>query len=502
MEMHVKQICAKAAIAGLALMAAAPVSAQTFTTLHGFTAYSGPYSTNSDGGNPQAVVIVSGNNLYGTAASGGGSGWGTVFAMNTDGTGFTNLHSFAPQVDNGHNVGTNFDGAKPSAVLMLSSNTLYGTATFGGESGYGTVFKVNTDGTGFTTLHSFSSIPSYPGPYINSDGAYPHSGVVLSGNRLYGTAPSGGSSGGGNVFAINTDGSAFTNLYSLPYGFGPEAGLVLSGTNLYGASRFGGSSGNGTVFKLNTDGTTFTILYSFSAESGANLTNSDGANPIASLILSGNTLFGTTQDGGSSGKGTAFRVNIDGTGFTNLHNFSKDNYDVTTGSYTNSDGADLRTGLTILGNALYGAAYGGGRSGKGTIFKVNTDGTGFTNLHNFPATSGSATNSEGAFPAGLILSGYTMYGTSQYGGNSARGTVFRFSFAPRLAINPSGTNLILTWPTSNAAFDYSGFTLQSSSNLTPPAIWSPVAPTPVIVNGQNAITNPISGAQEYYRLAQ
>ncbi|MDB6110475.1 MAG: hypothetical protein JWR69_2225 [Pedosphaera sp.] len=503
MKTHIKRIRPSALIAGLGLMLAAPLTAQTFTTLHGFTASSGPYGTNSDGANPQAGLILSGNTLYGTAASGGGSGYGTVFAINTDGTGFTNLHSFAPQAEDGNNVATNIDGANPSAVLILSSNTLYGTAKFGGGSGKGTVFKVNTDGTGFTTLHSFPTTPNYPGPSTNSDGAYPYGGLVLSGNTLYGTAASGGSSGRGTVFAINTDGSTFTNLYSFTGdGFAPEAGLVISGTNFYGAARFGGSSGNGTVFKINTDGTEFTNLHSFTAESGAYLTNSDGANPQAGLILSGNTLYGTTKYGGSSGRGTAFRVNIDGTGFANLHNFTRDNYNVTTGASTNSDGADLRTGLIISGNALYGAAYGGGLSGKGTIFKVNTDGAGFTNLHSFPATSGGATNSEGAAPAGLTLAGNTLYGTTQYGGNSALGTVFRLSLAPRLAIIPSGTNVILTWPTNNAGFDYSGFTLQSSSNLMPSAVWSPVSPAPVVVSGQNAITNPISGAQKFYRLSQ
>ena len=48
-----------------------------------------------------------------------------------------------------------------------------------------------------------------------------------------------------------------------------------------------GSAANGTVFAVNTDGTGFTNLYSFTD-------GSDGANPNAGLILSGNTLYGTT----------------------------------------------------------------------------------------------------------------------------------------------------------------------------------------------------------------
>ncbi len=73
-------------------LATATVPAQTFTTLHSFTVTSN--SSNSDGAYPYAKLLLSGNTLYGTAQNGGSSGNGVVFAVNTDGTGFTNLHSF------------------------------------------------------------------------------------------------------------------------------------------------------------------------------------------------------------------------------------------------------------------------------------------------------------------------------------------------------------------------------------------------------------------------
>ena len=69
------------------------------------------------------------------------------------------------------------------AGLILSGNTLYGTAVYGGSSGDGTVFAVNTDGTGFTTLHNFTATV-----YGQRDGAFPYAGLILSGNTLYGTA--------------------------------------------------------------------------------------------------------------------------------------------------------------------------------------------------------------------------------------------------------------------------------------------------------------------------
>src|SRR5262249_19816257 len=161
------------------------------------------------------------------------------------------------------------DGARPTARLILSGDTLYGTAEEGGTGGTGTVFTIHTDGSGFTTLHNFSARTTSPsGIPINSDGAYPNNGLILSGNSLYGTA------------------------------------------------NQGGSSGFGTVFKLNTDGTGFRTLHSFTALDN-NVRNSDGANPLAGLILSGDTLYGTTTTGGRTnvggitmgGRGTVFAVN-------------------------------------------------------------------------------------------------------------------------------------------------------------------------------------------------
>jgi uncharacterized repeat protein (TIGR03803 family) len=472
-----------ALIAGLGLITAGRVTAQTFTTLHSFTAT--PGSTNSDGVAPYAGLILSGNTLYGTAELGGSSGYGTVFAVNTDGTGFTNLYSFSALSNS-----TNSDGARPYAGLILSGNTLYGTAFNGGSSSNGTVFKVNTGGTGFTNMHSFTAISGYPG--INSDGAYPVAGLILSGDTLYGTAYGGGSSGNGTVFKVNTNGTGFTILQSFSFsvdGSAPAAGLILSGNTLYGTAYGGGSWGWGTVFKVNTGGTGFTNLHSFTAISGYPGINSDGGNPQAGLILSGTTLYGTAYSGGSSAYGTVFAVNTNGTGFTNLHSFNG-----------GSDGARPYAGLILSGTTLYGTAVTGGSSGNGTVFAVNTDGTGFMTLHSFTATSGSSpsTNSDGANPyAGLILSGTTLYGTANRGGSSGNGTVFSLSLPPQLTIIRSVANVILTWPT-NAA----GFTLQSTTNLVSPAVWSTVSPGPVVVNGQNAVTNPVSGTQNFYRLIQ
>jgi len=102
----------------------------------------------------------------------------------------------------------------------------------------------------------------------------------------------------------------------------------------------------------------------------------------------------------------------------------------------------------------------------------------------------------------LVLSGNTLYGTTPSGGSGGNGTLFSLSFEPQLTIVPSGPNVILTWPAKVAGFDYTGYTLQSTTNLVSPAVWSTNSPAPVVIGGQNTVTNPITGAQKFYRLVQ
>ncbi len=151
--------------------------------------------------------------------------------------------------------------------------------------------------------------------------------------------------------------------------------------------------------------------------------------------------------------------------------------------------------MILWGNTLYGTTqYGGlGTGSAGSVFAVNTDGGGYTNLHTFNLYS-----DHGAVAGSLILSGNTLYGACAFG------SVFSITVPvspqpvppPQLTMVLSGGSLILSWP-ANA----SGFGLHSTSNLSP-AIWTSNSITPVIINGQNVVTNPMSGLQQYYRLSQ
>ena len=409
-------------LTGFSLILAGRVAAQTFSNLYNFSVdfvfFNGIVS-NVDGYGPNGSLILSGNTLYGTAARGGSWGNGTIFAVNTQGLTFTNLHSFTATSVPTYEYGTNSDGANPSAGLVLSGNILYGTAAYGGASGGGTVFAVHTDSTDFTNLHSFSvQATNALGLYTNSDGFYPNGALVLSGNTLYGTAYEGGANGNGSVFKVNTDGTGFTNLYSFTAtsvafpntnndGANPNS-VILAGNLLFGTAYYGGTNGNGTIFAIDTDGTGFTVLHTFTTE--INNTNSDGANPAAGLTLSGTTLYGTTFWGGSSGAGTVFAIQTNGDGFTNLH------------SLTNSDGANPDAGVILSGGVVFGTDL-------DTVFAVTTNGSSFTVLATFLGmqynpVDGTETNSAGYDPSGsLLLSGTTLYGTASIGAINGSGTV-------------------------------------------------------------------------------
>jgi uncharacterized repeat protein (TIGR03803 family) len=166
----------------------------------------------------------------------------------------------------------------------------------GGSANEGVVYKIATDGSGFTVLHSFQIDPG--------DGLNPEGSVIVSGSTIFGMTSSGGSSFDGTIFKMGIDGSNFTLLHS--FGGSPNDGrdplgeLLLSGSTLFGTTYHGGSADDGTLFSIGIDGGNYDVMHSFLG--GPN----DGANPASDLTLIGSTFYGTTVFGGSSNDGTVF----------------------------------------------------------------------------------------------------------------------------------------------------------------------------------------------------
>lgn len=306
----------------------------TLSTLYPFGASA------SDGSSPMAALTQGADgNFYGTTEFGGGSGsQGVVFSMTPSGN-LTNLVAFgdgsgllqAALVQDGAGIfycGTvegylfqitasgvytpihllpTYEGA--AATLLLATDGNFYGVTFdggagstGGASGYGSIFKVSTNGT-FATLYSFSG---------GTDGANPDAPLVQGfDGALYGTATSGGAHGDGTVFRITTNGTL-----SVLYAFGTETnwdGSSLDGAqpygliqgndgNFYGVTFWAGYSNDGTVFEITTNGVLTTLVY---------FDGDNGANPWGGLIQgSDGSFYGTTQNGGTNNAGTIFELAV------------------------------------------------------------------------------------------------------------------------------------------------------------------------------------------------
>jgi uncharacterized repeat protein (TIGR03803 family) len=353
-----------------------------------------------------------------------GTGSGTIYKLNPDGTGFQVLKILAEA-----------EGARPEGGLVVLDSTLYGTTWQGGAHGGGTIWRMNTDGAGFEVLKPFNE--------QDGDGYQPDPGLVLSGSTLFGTTGGRVSSNGvalgyGTLFRIATDGSGFAVLHFFrdrDDGAGAFSSMVLSEDTLYGTSFSGGIGDNGTVFRINTDGTGFTVLRRFATH--------DGDLPKGGLVVAGGKLYGTTYGGGiylpphtSRGCGTVFSMNTDGSSFTTIKHLD------TTAWWP-------RARLVLSGDRLYGTTLYGGKPhpGHGTIFALNTDGSGFEILKNF--AGGGDGNSGGA---DLLLSDGRLFGTSVTGGDWGNGYVYRLELpGPPIIRRPpiaqtaeSGTKVLFT----------------------------------------------------------
>jgi uncharacterized repeat protein (TIGR03803 family) len=359
------------------------LSGATLTTL----ASLGALGDASVGAYPEASLVLDGSTLYGTTSYYGDNA-SAIFSEPTSGGTPTLL-----------TVLNNTGGDDPNG-LTISGNTLY--------YGYNNeVCSLPVTGGTPTVLASFNG----------ADGAGPGD-LTVSGSTLYGSAD--------NVFSLPISGGTPTVLSSTISSWGK---LVVSGNTLYGAN-------GGEVFSLPTSGGAPTILASFSGDPG----------PMGGLILSGNTLYGTTEFGGPSGTespvfatGEVYSVPVTGGTPTVLASFS------------GTDGAEPLAGLILSGNTLYGTTFAGGNMslstdgadafpGAGTVFSLPVTGGTPTVLVAFNDTDGNGP------AAGLIADAAgNLYGTTEYGGAGySSGTIFELSptvgAAAKLAFTQQPTN--------------------------------------------------------------
>jgi uncharacterized repeat protein (TIGR03803 family) len=129
------------------------------TTLYSFCAL----ENCTDGQDPATPLVQAANgDFYGTTASEGTNGYGTIFKI-TPGGKLTTLYNLCSQAA----CATN-----PSGLIQATDGDFYGTMIDGGTNGSGTVFRVTPSGK-LTTLYTFCTEGA---PCL--DGSGPEGGLV------------------------------------------------------------------------------------------------------------------------------------------------------------------------------------------------------------------------------------------------------------------------------------------------------------------------------------
>ena len=197
-----------------------------FTTLHVFTG-------GADGGSPESNLILHGGELIGTTEIGGTYGYGTVYAVDpTTGT-ETVLHSFNTS-----------DGSFPVSAVISLGHVLYGTTQQGGSTGYGVLFSLDMHSGKEKTLHSFDD---------PTEGADPLAGLLNVNGTLYGTTTYDGPGGYGTVFSYDPATKKVSVVHAFADGADggfPQAGLKLHANTIYGTSGYAGPNGGGAIFSI------------------------------------------------------------------------------------------------------------------------------------------------------------------------------------------------------------------------------------------------------------
>jgi uncharacterized repeat protein (TIGR03803 family) len=397
-----------------------------------------------NGKHPEGSLISDGTYLYGMTPYGGSNGYGTLFKIKSDGSGFEKIIDFE-----------GLNGKEPHGSLIFHGSYLFGMTMFGGTNNQGIIFKIKPDGTDFNVLYEFNG----------QDGGRPNGSLYYDGNYLFGMTTFGGTNssnnGQGVIFKIKPDGTEFTKLhdFNCTNGGDPYGSLISDGIHLFGMTTECGINdldvngyGDGILFKIKKDGSDFTKILDF------NGTNGDS--PWGSLFYDGNYLIGMTIAGGLNDnpgmgypEGIIFRIKPDGTEFSKIFDFD------------GSNGGNPYGSIISDGIHLYGMTRYMGVNGRGVVFKINSDGTDYVKLFDFNGTNGEQ-------PWGdLFIEGTKLFGMTSKGGSDyiefgdGNGVIFKIDLG-QLTITDieANQNEILLFPNpNNGNFKISGMTFQTKS---------------------------------------
>ena len=281
-----------------------------------------------------------------------------------------------------------------------------------------------------------TTIASLPG---GAGGATPFGGVTFDADgNLFGTTYSGGASGNGTVYEVVKGSGATITIASFTgaNGSNPYSGVTFDKSgNLFGTTQGGGASSKGTVYEIVKGSGTITVLDSFNG--------TNGSLPTGDLTFdSAGNLFGTSRSGGAASGGTIYEIAKGGSKI------------ITLASFTNVSGINPFGGITFdsAGN-LFGAAAGGGTANSGTVFELVKGGTTVSALDSFTGSNGLY-----AFGGVTFDAGGNLFGTTNQGGTAGGGgTVYEIAKGTTKIRNlVSFDGIVANGPDSAVTFDGAG----------------------------------------------
>ena len=410
------------------------------------------FTGGSDGGQPGFGLAKGPDDIfYGSTASGGAAGNGVLYSIDLKGN-FKVLHTFGDgSVQN--------DGFNPYAAPIVGSDgTIYGTTERGGIDNFGTIYKLTPSGS-FSILHSFKG---------GGDGGVSNNSLSFGNDgKLYGNTNGilgFGLETFGTIFSLNTDGSGYITQYRFDgsnfgaMGLYPSSALTKASATsnvMYGTTFFGGDGDDGeagVVYAFTPSktqgGGSVKVLHNFDDGSVPN----DGENPNLDTLLvdSAGNIYGDTQTNGpdETGGGTVYKLTPNGVE-TILHIFTPGNL---------APEGSTPAGGVIFGRDgnLYGVTMAGGQfgtsSGFGCIYSISPNGKNYNpTVYQFKGIEG---NRDGFIPNGpLVLDNDgNLVGTTAFGGNYSfgisYGTIFHFGFAT----TPSLKSVVLSTNTVRGGF--------------------------------------------------
>ena len=345
----------------------------------------------ANGAFSRGQLTLIGNKLFGATAYGGSNNQGVLYSIDTNGSGYKDLLDFDLT-----------NGGFPWGKLTIIGNVIYGTTSGGGTHDSGCIFSIDTSGQNYRDLFNFNK----------SSGCIPYCKLIYAKNKFFGMTTKGGSSNCGTVFSIDTNGANFQVLLNFngTNGQFPYGSLALSGGYLFGMTYMGGANSLGSIFTLDTNGGGYKDLYDFSFVSGAN--------PYGDLTLSGSKMYGTTYSGALWGSGDVFSIDTSGSGFKDIYDFNGSD---------SSSGYGNTGSLALSGGVLYGTTEYRLGHDSGIIFRIDTDGAHYEDLHNFMGKYGGVCSYNTLTVNGNQLFGVTDLGGTSNACNAGCGVIFKFT---------------------------------------------------------------------------